>query len=268
MSGSVLSSKLNRRFNLPRPCVAVRNLMEVAVHGHLCTKMNSMQHRRDGYPFATVVDFATDGAGMPILSLSPLAIHSRNVMENPACSLMVHMPGWTGLSDAMVTVFGELRPLSRSMDEDARELFASKRSHAFGTDLRMASTTKYFRMDKIIDIQFIGGYGTMEWITAEDYSECRPDAVVLDQPPPRTLQQLTEAFKEPVTRLLAHRLQTQVRKPIFISFDAHGVEVRVRTGPLELGTPCAVHRIPLPAPVSSVKELMAAMDGLLAPHRA
>lgn len=65
------------RFDLPSPPVAVRNLLEHARFGHLCTMMSGMHHRRAGYPFGTLIDFAVDGAGHPIFCLSPLAIHSR-----------------------------------------------------------------------------------------------------------------------------------------------------------------------------------------------
>lgn len=72
-----------RRFDLPSPPVAVRNLVEHARFGHLCTMMSGMHHRRAGYPFGTLVDFATDGAGHPVFCLSPLAIHARNLIEEP-----------------------------------------------------------------------------------------------------------------------------------------------------------------------------------------
>lgn len=57
------------RFHLPSPQVAVRNLVEIAQYAHLCTVMSDMHHRRAGYPFGTLVDFATDGAGAPHLAL-------------------------------------------------------------------------------------------------------------------------------------------------------------------------------------------------------
>lgn len=47
------------------PC-AVRNLVEQAQFAHLCTVMSNMHHRRAGYPFGSLVDFAADGAGHPI----------------------------------------------------------------------------------------------------------------------------------------------------------------------------------------------------------
>lgn len=45
---------------------AVRNLVEQAQFAHLCTIMCNMHHRRAGYPFGSLVDFAADGAGHPI----------------------------------------------------------------------------------------------------------------------------------------------------------------------------------------------------------
>ena len=110
LSGGVKNATL--RYDLPPPTVAVRNLVsraclapcscqswtfqanprclqvEQAHFAHLCTVMSGMHHRRSGYPFGTLVEFASDGAGFPIFCLSPLAIHTRNLMEDPRCSLV------------------------------------------------------------------------------------------------------------------------------------------------------------------------------------
>ena len=100
--------------------------VEQAQFAHLCTVMSNMHHRRAGYPFGTLVDFAVDEAGYPIFCLSPLAIHTRNIMEDPRCSLVVQMPGWTGLANARVTVFGDVYQLPSHLQEAAREIFLQK----------------------------------------------------------------------------------------------------------------------------------------------
>lgn len=74
-----------------------------------------LTRRRAGYPFGTLVDFASDGGGLPIFCLSPLAIHARNLIEDPRCSLVVQMPGWTGLANARVTIFGDVYQLPADM---------------------------------------------------------------------------------------------------------------------------------------------------------
>jgi len=110
------------RCDLPSPAVAVRNLVEQAQFAHLCTIMSGMHHRRSGYPFGTVVDFAADGAGYPIFSLSPLAIQTRNIMEDPRCSLVFQMPGWAGLANARVTIFGDVYKLPKDMQSAASDV--------------------------------------------------------------------------------------------------------------------------------------------------
>lgn len=54
-------------------------------------------------------------AGYPIFCLSPLAIHARNLMEDNRCSLVVQMPGWYGLANARVTIFGDVYQLPPEM---------------------------------------------------------------------------------------------------------------------------------------------------------
>ncbi|CAH2053157.1 unnamed protein product [Thlaspi arvense] len=102
---------------LPRPALAVRNLLEQARFAHLCTVMSKMHHRREGYPFGSLVDFAPDRMGHPIFLFSPLAIHTRNLLAEPRCSLVVQIPGWSGLSNARVTLFGDVYPLSEDEQE-------------------------------------------------------------------------------------------------------------------------------------------------------
>lgn len=89
--------------------------IEGSQYAHLCTNMSYMHHRRAGYPFGMLVDFAADGAGHPIFCLSPLSIHRNNLQEDPRCSLVVQMPGWLGLSDARVTIFGDVYELPDEM---------------------------------------------------------------------------------------------------------------------------------------------------------
>lgn len=47
-------------------------------------------------------------------------------------------------------------------------------------------------MHRIVDIYFVGGFGTVQWIDPADFTGCKPDAIVLDKPQ-RTLAMLNEA---------------------------------------------------------------------------
>ena len=104
--------------------------VEQAQLAHLCTVMSGMHHRRAGYPFGTLTDFASDGAGFPVFCLSPLAIHTRNIIEDPRCSLVVQLPGWTGLANARVTIFGDVFQLPPELQESAKEVFLQKQARS------------------------------------------------------------------------------------------------------------------------------------------
>jgi putative heme iron utilization protein len=111
---------------LPDANVSARNLMEHALYGDLVTKMSPMEHRRAGWPVASLVDFATDSEGTPIFSLSPMAMHTRNAKADPRSSLVVEMPGWRGLASARVTLFGTVKQVPAEMQDMARGLFKKK----------------------------------------------------------------------------------------------------------------------------------------------
>ena len=45
----------------------------------------------------------------------------------------------------------------------------------------------FFRMHRISDIYFVGGFGTVQWVDVAEYAATTPDSVVLDNPH-KTLQ--------------------------------------------------------------------------------
>ena len=264
--------------------------MQQAQFAHLCTVMSNMHHRRAGYPFGTLVDFAADEAGYPIFCLSPLAIHTRNIMEDPRCSLVVQMPGWTGvhalpricarrcqphhgnmvcehalvpkrlrgrgcawragLANARVTIFGDVYQLPSDLQEAAREIFLQKQVQTpvapqfFSRHTCLAMTYRtpvqsysccrkllyaawgdvvkegptfvqvsekknrwvsgnymFFRMHRISDIYFVGGFGTVQWVDVGEYTAAKPDEIVADDPH-HTLQVRHIASAAPLTAAL------------------------------------------------------------------
>ncbi|WOK96334.1 hypothetical protein Cni_G05041 [Canna indica] len=222
ISGGVQSA--TSAHDLPSPALAVRNLMEQARFAHLCTVMSRMHHRRAGYPFGSLVDFAPDSMGHPIFSLSPLAIHTRNLLADPRCTLVVQIPGWSGLSNARVTIFGDIMPLPADQQEWARKQYMAKHqqwaSHQWGNFY-------YYRMQNISDIYFIGGFGTVAWIDVKEYEATHPDKIAADGGE-QSLKELNAIFSKPLKELLS--VETELDDAAFISIDSKGTDIRVRQG--------------------------------------
>ena len=198
-----------------------------------------MHHRRSGYPFGSLVDFATDGSGHPIFSLSPLAIHTRNVVTDPRVSMVVQMPGWGGLANARVTIFGDVYPLPAGMQAAAREVFRSKFS-AGGAGGSGGGNFTYFRMNHISDIYFVGGFGTVQWVDVGDYRAALPDPIVTrtaTSSPESTLAELNAQYGRLLPCLLdgAAAAGKKARgapaeEAILVSIDRAGLDARVLRG--------------------------------------
>ncbi|XP_074268064.1 uncharacterized protein LOC141591583 isoform X1 [Silene latifolia] len=222
ISGGVQSA--TSAHGLPRPALAVRNLMEQARFAHLCTVMSRMHHRRQGYPFGSLVDFAPDSMGHPIFSFSPLAIHTRNLLADPRCTLVVQIPGWSGLSNARVTIFGDVYPLPEDQQEWAHKQYMRK--HQQGPSQQWGNFY-YFRMQNISDIYFIGGFGTVAWVDVKEFETLSPDKIALEGGE-QYLKELNAIFSKPLRELLSTEIE--VDDAALISIDSRGTDVRVRQG--------------------------------------
>jgi len=92
------------------PGAEARLLLRRMRHASLATL-----DRETGYPYASLVNFATDLAGRPVIFISRLARHTYNLQSNPSSSLLAaHLPdSGDALTGARVTVLGEFRPVAR-----------------------------------------------------------------------------------------------------------------------------------------------------------
>ncbi|KAJ7962679.1 Pyridoxamine 5'-phosphate oxidase-related, FMN-binding [Quillaja saponaria] len=212
---------------LPRPSLAVRNLMEQARFAHLCTVMSRMHHRREGYPFGSLVDFAPDSIGHPIFSFSPLAIHARNLLANPRCTLVVQ--------------------------EWAHKQYIAKHQHG---PSQQWGNFYYFRMQNISDIYFIGGFGTVAWVDVKEYETLQPDKIAVDGGE-QNLKELNAIFSKPLKELLS--TESEVDDAALISIDSKGTDIRVRQG-----AQFNIQRIPFDeVHVETLEEAKAALQELI-----
>ncbi|RVW42801.1 hypothetical protein CK203_079943 [Vitis vinifera] len=239
ISGGVQSA--TSAHGLPRPALAVRNLMEQARFAHLCTVMSRMHHRREGYPFGSLVDFAPDSMGHPIFSFSPLAIHTRNLLADPRCTLVVQL----GFIDTWVewlikcesNNFWRCFPAPRTStgrfqyynvglcyQEWAHKQYIAK--HLQGPSQQWGNFY-YFRMQNISDIYFIGGFGTVAWVDVKEYEALQPDKIAVDGGE-QNLKELNAVFSKPLKELLS--MEAEIDDAALISIDSKGTDIRVRQG--------------------------------------
>lgn len=77
--------------------------------------------RNTGYPFASLVNVATDVNGSPLILVSRLATHTANLeVDSRAALLLAEMGKGDALAHPRLTVLGQFTPVTRDSADDAR----------------------------------------------------------------------------------------------------------------------------------------------------
>src|SRR5580765_4957297 len=79
-----------------------RTLVHLARTGTLGT----LSRRHPGHPFVSVMPYAPDERGRPLVLISGLAMHTQNLAADPRASLLVAQPGDDPLALARLTLMG------------------------------------------------------------------------------------------------------------------------------------------------------------------
>src|SRR5438045_1483725 len=86
--------------------------------------LSTLSARHAGWPFGSLTPYALTAAGEPILLLSDLAEHTRNLQADPRASLFVQEGGQEAMR---VTLLGTV---TRDEDPDQRERYVASHPQA------------------------------------------------------------------------------------------------------------------------------------------
>lgn len=163
---------------LPEPTYAerVRTLVSLSTIATLST----VSRKQPGYPFGSLMPYAIDAKGRPIFLISNMAMHTQNLQSDPRASLFV---GQTGdgdpLGTARVTLIGDILAIAKEEVSEARERYlASYENSRAWVDFEDFS---FYRLE-LLDIYYVGGFGVMGWVTAEDYQNAEVDPLAKSAP--------------------------------------------------------------------------------------
>jgi putative heme iron utilization protein len=141
----------------------VRTLLNTECGGVLCT----LSSKVSGWPFGSVTPYALTPAGEPILLISELAEHTRNVRDDARASLLVQ--DTRALEDpqagARATIMGYAIPVAPPFIQAARsrylDLFPKSAEYLEVHDFSLFKLT----MERV---RYIGGFGEIHWIEGRE----------------------------------------------------------------------------------------------------
>jgi heme iron utilization protein len=134
-------------------------------------------HSVDGYPWASLVAFGSfEEDGTPVLFVSRLAEHARNLERDPRASLVAAdpHPGSDVLAGGRVTLAGTAERPAPALAGEARDVYvAAVPSAKAYLDFRDFSLW-ILRVERV---RWVGGYGRMDSVDAGSYAAAEADPV-------------------------------------------------------------------------------------------
>lgn len=158
--------------DVPEPTYAER--ARTLVHVGRVGTLSTVSQKVDGFPFGSVAPYGLDPRGRPTFLISTMAMHTQNVLANDRASLLVTEPNASEdpLGAGRVTLVGHVGKTPESSLPDVREEYLSRyQSASYWVDFKDFA---FFQMD-VVDVYFVGGFGVMGWVSAEDYLDAAPD---------------------------------------------------------------------------------------------
>lgn len=241
----------------PSDAERARTLLAGLTHGHLATVG---AREPVGYPFGSLVGYALDDLGRPLLCLSDLAEHSTNLAADPRASLLVAATPKEGvdpLSTARVTLVGDLREVASADRSAAHECYRQVHDGAFYSGF---ADFRIYRLE-VAAVRYVGGFGRMSWVSPRGYREAEPDP--LSRHVARIVGHMNDDHADALVafcRVLAGRAETTSAR--MVGVDRYGFDVLADDS---VGAPKAV-RFGFDAPTDTPDAVRAAMVALV--HRA
>lgn len=146
---------------------AARCLLLTSYRGILST----LSADTPGYPFGSVVNYCLNRDGLPIILISRIAQHTRNIQADPRISLIVHEEDKDDIqSAARLTCLADTTILA-DYDEDS-----ALRYYGFfpeGRKYHDELEFDFYRLDPV-RARYIGGFGEIHWIPTEQLIRANP----------------------------------------------------------------------------------------------
>jgi putative heme iron utilization protein len=171
-----------------------------------------------------MMPFATDEEGRPVFFISSMAMHTQNLRQDRRASLLITQPDVSGdpLGAARLTLVGEANDASA---EEVRDLYLSRYENAkFWQDYTDFS---YHRLE-VSGVYFIGGFGVMGWVTAEDYRRARPDP--LADAAPGIIQHMNADHADALRFIARHYANEDADEAAMTAVDRLGFHLRLKAG--------------------------------------
>ncbi|KAK3017436.1 hypothetical protein RJ639_007594 [Escallonia herrerae] len=208
------------------PVEEVRTVLDHSLRGMLST----FSQKHEGYPSGSMVDFACDAYGSPILAVSSLAVHTKDLLANPKCSLLVAKDP-EDRTDLIITVHGDAVPVSiislpvpGKDREGIRNAYLTRHPDAFWVDF---GDFQFMRIEPKV-VRFVSGVATALLgsgeFTKEEFRAAKVDPLYQFSKP--VASHMNRDHAEDTKLIVQHSISIPVDSAYMLDLDSLGFNVK------------------------------------------
>jgi hypothetical protein len=180
--------------------------------------LSTISKRLEGFPFGSVSPFILDHAGRPVILISEIAEHTKNIDADPRVSIIVQPYTADMQNTGRVTIIGRAERLSEKDLLGPRYLRYFPQAESY-----FAMHDFHFYRIEPIKIRWIGGFGRIFWIDPETYLAT---SGTLDEAEPSILAHMNTDHADTLRDCCRHVHGAEVDSPAMIGIDPDGFNVR------------------------------------------
>lgn len=214
----LIQSHQERAARLP-PVEEIRTVLDCSVRGMLST----FSQKHEGYPSGSMVDFACDVDGSPILAVSSLAVHTKDLLANPRCSLLVAKDP-EDRTDLVITLHGDAISVPEKESMAIRTAYLSKHPNAFWVDF---GDFQFMRIEPKV-VRYVSGVATALLgsgeFTKEKYEAAKVDPISQFTKP--VASHMNKDHGEDTRVIVQHSTSIPVEFAYMLDLDSLGFNVK------------------------------------------
>lgn len=218
-----------------------------------CSRATLSTHSKklEGFPFGSMVGYAVDEAGRPIIAISTLSPHTADLAANPKCSLLVSRDP-KEQSESLLAVVGEAVWVPEGEAAAAREVYLKTHPNAFWVDFGDFSFVRIepVRLRFTANIATFSVGASVAEFSADEFRAASVDPISAFEDPiaghmNRDHEEATIAMVE---QALGHAVKVSSAK--ILNVDRYGFRVEV-----PLNGQVSRIRLPFPRPAMDRKDV-------------
>ena len=209
------------------PKATAKKLLREGRSGALATLMQG-----SGDPYCSLVNVATAADGSPLLLISTLAVHTRNILADPRVSLMIdERKQGDPLEGARIMLLGTAEPIA---DNDIRRRYLVRQPEA---EMYVGFADFSFYRMMLKGAHLVAGFGRIVDLKPEDVLTPTDDAAELIAAEPEIVAHMNEDHAE-ACRLYATKLLGAADGAWrCVGCDPEGMELQLERTALRLAFP-------------------------------